>query len=628
MFGTETDELSKQETLTDVQLQIVYAGQLALAANGNIRYVKLGQDHPLAWLIEKMKADPTVKDDFAEASRFGMRIWLQETAMFSTGLGAERLANNRVFHSILDEELELPEFDSLSEDDDDDADKGEAGDEKLVAPKGFLHEWEFTAWSIRFPLLLDAAVEPLHDYLDKAVAETIKSAVPNAPLLRMMAAGGDDEFFQQLAEMQRTEALDLALSSLVRKRYRQAIERLLFFEKLLPPDAALDHVQTKYIEAMCYRGLQDEQHEEMLLKSASEELRGLRRLAATRSASLRLNDLRQMISEEYFSLLYRDHNWTGMAAAMGEYHSASLLPAAVLAEAPGHPLAQELKTLRDTYDSLNEDAHGHVDSPVTRQDYQKLLQFFNAPERLPYDDPTLNAIEQATYMVTDELYARVQHTVRKSSAIRPAAPDELLILLAVGKSGIHMITIDEHSRVTGYYRYIPLSRLESLSRTFKENVSNNGSFQDSGTQLYDLLFAYLPELKGKRRISILPDGPLQGIPWGALAGSNGRYLIEDYEIGILSGVSAVSGGTMSGNIPVLVISNPDLDSTTEKGDDVSKISGLNVSLLQPAEPTILDVQHALRTAEDVYISTHGISGASSPGLLVPYSAGRQPSIQR
>lgn len=606
VLGTQTGQLNEQES---VQLQIAYAGQFALAANGDIHYVQLGREHPFAWLISKMRAEPGVKEDLGKASQFGLWVWLHQTALFSSGPSAERRARNQLFQSILEEDPDLPDFDSLTEDDDSDdgnAEEEKPEDDKFVAPKGFLHEWEFTAWSISFPVLLDAVVEPQNDSVDKAVSDAMTNFTPDVSLLKVLSAGGESGSLAQIVSMQHTEMLDLALSSLVRKRYRQAIDRLSHFEMMLPPDAALDRVQTMYVEAMCYRGLRDGQREEALLKSATEELGEMRRLAATRSASLRLNDLRQLIAEEYFSVLYRGHKWTRMAGAMAEYRSASILPAAVLAAAPRHPLAQELKTLRDTYDALSQ---GNEYSPVTRQDYREFLELFNAPERLPYDDPMLSAIAQATYMVTNELYAQAPHAARQASAIRPAAPGELLILLAVGQSGVHTVTLDEHGRVSGYYRYILLSRLESLSNGFKSAVQGNGNFRETGAQLYDLLFAYLPEMNGKRRLSILADGPLQDLPWAALPGTHGRYLIEDYEIGILSSVSAASGGGKAGaHARVLAIANPDLQPDAEKGiAALSGIPSVNVVQLQPAQSTISDIQHALSNAEDIYISTHGLS---------------------
>ena len=270
-----------------------------------------------------------------------------------------------------------------------------------------------------------------------------------------------------------------------------------------------------------------------------------------------------------------------------------------------------METLKDTYHAL---AAGAENSPVTRQDYRKLFKFFEQPERLPSGDPTLNAIEQATYLVTNELHAETSGGGRRAAVIRPAARGELLILQSVGHTGVHTVTIDERGRTSGYYRYMPIASLEALCRDFENALQAEGSSGEAGAKLYEKLLAYLPEMKGKRRLSILADGPLQNLAWAALPASDGRYLIEKYEIGILSGARPASrGGGPLAQGRILVIGNPDVDA--DAAGQLMAIGGPDRSDIIPlkgAEANLPNIQRALARADTVYISTHGRSDYLRP----------------
>jgi CHAT domain-containing protein len=421
------------------------------------------------------------------------------------------------------------------------------------------------------------------------------------------------EAAQELRDIKNTKraiVLDLAFSALAGRRYSKAIEQLSKFEGMIPSPTKLERVQVMYVKAMCYRGLGDAPREEALLKAAEVELEGLRRSVATRNASLRLRDLRQLIQEEYLSALYRRGDWTGMARAIAAYRLASLLPVAILAAAPRDPLAQELETLKDTYDAL---AAGAEQNPVTRQSYRELFKLFEQPERLPAGDPTLNAIEQATYLVTNELYAETPGDTRTEAVIRPAIPGELLILQSVGHTGLYTVTIDEHGHVSGYYRYMPIASLEALCQDFENALQAEGS-SEAGTRLYDRLLAYLPEMKGKRRLSILADGPLQNLAWAALPTPDGRYLIEKYEIGILSGAKPAPGrGTALAREQILAITNPDSDvDAAGKLAAIGDGGRVGVIALEGAEATLPNIQRELTRTDAVYISTHGQSDYLRP----------------
>lgn len=616
-FGVEPEKLNEQEA---AQLQIAYAGQFALAANGEVPHVQLGGDQNFEWFFRKLRTDYSLSHDIEGASRFGLMVQLAQMAYLSTERGAERLANTKYFRAILEQEPDMPDFDSLEDDQESVAEdaKGDttaAGGEATAVegdapPRGFLRGFEFTVWSVQYPVLLNAIVRPESPFLEKMMSDALadmemKPARQKEPLPYEIAKS-----LGPIESTRRSVVLDLALSALAGKRYGEAIRWLSRFEAMMPSGATLEQVQVKYVKAMCYRGWGDAGQEEAQLRSAGEELESLRRSLATRNASLRLRDLRQLIQEEYLSALYRRGDWTGMARAIAAYRVASVLPAAVLAVGARRHLAQELETLKDTYNAL---AAGAKSSPVTRQDYRELFKLFKEPERLPSGDPTLNAIEQATYLVTNELYAETSSGPRGAAVIRRADRGELLILQSVGHAGVHTVTIDERGRTAGYYRYMPIASLEALCQDFETSLQAGGNSGKAGAQLYDKLLAYIPEMKGKRRLSILADGPLQNLAWEALPESNGRYLIEKFEIGISSGTKPASGG---GSPPahglILAITNPDADAEADGQLATIGADRSHIILLEGTRANLPNIQRALPRAEAVYISTHGESDYLRP----------------
>ena len=73
------------------QFQIAYAGQFALAVNGEIKYVQLGGDQPFEWLVHKMWNDHSLQRAIQTASRFATMIRVAQMAYLSTKRGAALL---------------------------------------------------------------------------------------------------------------------------------------------------------------------------------------------------------------------------------------------------------------------------------------------------------------------------------------------------------------------------------------------------------------------------------------------------------------------------------------------------------------------------------------------------------
>ncbi len=621
-FGVEPDHLNEAEA---AQFQIAYASQLALAINGELRHVALGGKQPFEWFMSKLKRDSSVQRDVQQASQFGLMMRLLQMAYMSTDSGAAQLAKDPYFRMVIAMDPEPPDFDSLAEDsdsspttpEDDSKEKPEKDLEEsselhfpaMKSDPGFLRNFEFAVWSIGYPVLLDSVFGPEPSYLDKAMSKALVSLAANQPHIESSLPPQLAQELGDLEKMKRQIVLDLALSALAGKRYHIAIARLLSLEGMAPPPTTLERVQLNYVIAMCYRGLGDARQEEQLLRDAADQLESLRRSVATRNASLRLRDLRQLIEEEYLSALYRRGDSAAMTRAIASYRLASVLPVAILASAPHNPLAEELETLKDTYHTLSV---GTENSPVTRQDYRELLKLFGQPEKLPAGDPTLNAIEQATYLVTNELYAQDASHRERKDAIRPAAPGELLILQAVGHTGVYTVTIDDGGRTSAYFRYLPIGSLQALCESFENALQGGAPSDEVGTQLYDKLLAYLPEISGKKRLSILADGPLQNLPWAALPIPSGKYLIEKYEVGILSGARPVS----KNSVPVarrqlLAITNPEMEKNTD--DQLAPVrSGMPIIPLVGADANLAKIRAGLTDADAVYISTHGQSDYLRP----------------
>jgi len=106
--------------------------------------------------------------------------------------------------------------------------------------------------------------------------------------------------------------------------------------------------------------------------------------------------------------------------------------------------------------------------------------------------------------------------------------------------------------------------IDELVRRWRYALNRPGSRQagEVGRELYGRLLRPVQQyLRGRKRLLMSPDGALNLVPFGALVDGDGRYLVENFEIGYLgSGRDLIRlKVTATSRQPPVIVVNPDYD---------------------------------------------------------------------
>lgn len=102
--------------------------------------------------------------------------------------------------------------------------------------------------------------------------------------------------------------------------------------------------------------------------------------------------------------------------------------------------------------------------------------------------------------------------------------DEAVIEFLVGEERSFVLLIGQ--RVVDY-RQLPSRRdLDTAVEAHLAAISAGGDAREQARKLYGLILQPLREMGKFRRLVIVPDGSLHRVPFGALVGDDGRYVIE------------------------------------------------------------------------------------------------------
>ena len=493
LFGSSAASMGELEA---AQFGLLHAGQLALAAGNDLRFVRPRSasafDRFLPLLHEPGERADEAREELQALATFGMRYWLTGLAVPTSDEFVGRLLGideartdgpplRRLLRSAVWPARE-PRFDVL------DVDEDEA--EVQLA---------LIAWALEYPLLIGAIA---YQSPDAAFVQPIGTEFAAAERRTRHIGAAIDPFLPTADQVRRLRihtVLNGALVSLAVRNYRRAAEALAEAAALTAPQQSLELAQIHYLAAMCARGLNDVRGEEVALARAVDLLDAFRRALPTRNASLRLRELRQLLQDEYVSVLHRRAAPKRMAQAIARYRTASLIPAAVAAPGSSRQDA-ELATLRALYHAV---ATGNEASPVTRRDLQELLDAFKEKSDLPPGEPTLNAIADATDFVVDDMARGSPAATLLPVAARHARPGELIVMQLVGHEGVYLVTSDSQGERTRTTARSSVRHWRCCARISTPRSRQRLMQRRRPSGWHELLLRSLPELSGKRRISIL-----------------------------------------------------------------------------------------------------------------------------
>jgi CHAT domain-containing protein/tetratricopeptide (TPR) repeat protein len=171
---------------------------------------------------------------------------------------------------------------------------------------------------------------------------------------------------------------------------------------------------------------------------------------------------------------------------------------------------------------------------------------------------------------------------------------------------------------------IAISRADIATRTEKYRAmleSRDPAFRAESRALYSLLLGPAgAELKGKRRVRLIPDGPLWMLPFQALTDETGRYWIENttvawaHSITFLRDQKAVrSKPDLAAKSDVLLLGDParqDSEAIPLLADQTRRIAALYATgrpvALTGAEATEAAFRSAAGGARIVHVAAHGV----------------------
>jgi CHAT domain-containing protein len=185
--------------------------------------------------------------------------------------------------------------------------------------------------------------------------------------------------------------------------------------------------------------------------------------------------------------------------------------------------------------------------------------------------------EQASLMSVEPLMLKEAQEFLdpQTTLVEYFVSDRNAFVFVVEKERLHVVTVE-----------LPREKIASLVKDLRESVFTLGEknkFDDASGLLHkQLVEPLLPHISGKELI-IVPHDVLHYLPFHALVGPDGRYLIEKYPIYYLSSASLlqfVKEKKKAGGEKVLAFGNPDLGDP-EKNLEFAELEAKEVKAAYP-----------------------------------------------
>ena len=325
---------------------------------------------------------------------------------------------------------------------------------------------------------------------------------------------------------------------------------------------------------------------------------------------------------------------------------------------PSDLLKQNFRTLWEQAYSIAIDLH------FRRGEFREALETSELARSRAFIDLLASRSLHEAGQLTRETDATASGTLRSEAAAAPATVDTLTAITArlhstllaywVTTSNVYIWVLKTDGTVHGATVTISRPKLDELVRSItrftrppessppatliatrgNQQIALSGNSQRAWRALYDVLIRpvehELPTTAGTR-ITIVPYGPLLGVPFAALRDGQGRYLIERYTIhsvpaaAVLEFTAAkVRDDARDGS--VLLVGDPAAPPRVPGEPPLPRLSGASeevraiARLLPPARTTMLAGSAAteprVRTSLDekavIHFATHGVVRDANP----------------
>jgi CHAT domain-containing protein len=246
-------------------------------------------------------------------------------------------------------------------------------------------------------------------------------------------------------------------------------------------------------------------------------------------------------------------------------------------------LLGEERTLQERIAAIRARLSAEDDGEVDRAGLRKELSEAEAAYSAFLSNVRKEDKEQASLMTVEPLgLKQVQELLDSGTS--------LLEYFVTGKEVF--VWVVEREKLQFQRVELPKEKLSGLVRTLRESIFTLGErekFNETSAILHkQLIEPLLPHITGKELI-IVPHDVLHYLPFHALVGSDGRYLIEKYPIYYLSSASLlqfVKEKKKAGGEKVLAFGNPDLGDP-EKNLEYAELEAEEVKNVYPQSSVFL-----------------------------------------
>ncbi|HEY4001873.1 MAG TPA: CHAT domain-containing tetratricopeptide repeat protein, partial [Candidatus Xenobia bacterium] len=223
-------------------------------------------------------------------------------------------------------------------------------------------------------------------------------------------------------------------------------------------------------------------------------------------------------------------------------------------------------------------------------------------------------------------YAQLQGAVTIDSQTAAHLLDADAVLLSYQQVGLGVVGCVLHPDGRGRVVWLgDAQTLDPLVLRFLAHIRDPQShdWQPAGTALYQRLVApFETDIKSARQLVVLPEGKLNYLPFAALTGPDGRYLVTRYRVTTEPSATVLSfcrqknslrhqtcvvyalGNVSHGNIPAL-------PGTVTEAQDIKRIMP-RADLVMEGAFTLQAVQSGAGAYDVVHFATHGMLNPSEP----------------
>lgn len=189
-------------------------------------------------------------------------------------------------------------------------------------------------------------------------------------------------------------------------------------------------------------------------------------------------------------------------------------------------------------------------------------------------------------------------------------PDELVLMYALQEPDSECLVIGQSSMRT--LRLAGRKHVEALVDRYRREIRSRDSSFALASELYGLLLGSIQEIKKSPRITIVADGKLHLLPFEALVGPEGDYLIVSHLVDYSPSATVFcktrkESATQRGKLPFLGIG--DVPQRLQNGEAFFELKNVRLNPLPASRDEIIAISELVGNRSIQLLGEHATEGA-------------------